>query len=212
MRVGELQRCGSPLLCAEVRLSVAAVPNFGGGWNADVPCVTHAECGLHHLGRPQLRVTILIAAFALGACHGPGADAGDRTDTNAGVVKSPGASAATVTPILRTGRTISGQPLKLPQGEAEMAAVSVDIPAGQSLPIHQHPWSRLFYVERGTLRVTNHDTGMSMDFKAGQAGAEAVGQWHAGSAVGEGPVRLIVIDLVPPGVNNTIMKAASAAR
>jgi len=48
--------------------------------------------------------------------------------------------------------------------------------------------------------------------KAGQVGAEAVGQWHAGRAVGEGPVRLIVIDLVPPGVNNTIMKPTSAAR
>jgi quercetin dioxygenase-like cupin family protein len=159
-----------------------------------------------------LRVTLLIAASALSACHGLEADAADRADTNTGVANKPIASAATVTPILRTGRTMSGQPLKLPQGGAEMAAVTVDIPAGQALPVHKHPWSRLFYVERGTLRVTNHDTGMSMDFKAGQAGAEAVGQWHSGSAVGDGPVRLIVIDLVPPGVNNTIMRPAGAAR
>jgi quercetin dioxygenase-like cupin family protein len=173
----------------------------------------HSICvATTHLGRPESRVTIAIAALALSACEGLRQDAGKRADVNAGVVNRSGSSAATVTPKLRIRRTISDQPLKLPQGEAEMDAVSVDIPAGVSLPIHKHPWSRFFYVERGTLRVINHDTGSSMDFKAGQVGAEAVGQWHAGKAVGEGPVRLIVIDLVPPGVNNTIMKPTSAAR
>jgi quercetin dioxygenase-like cupin family protein len=154
----------------------------------------------------------MIAALALSACHGPGVDAGERADVNAGAVTKPGGSTATVTPILRTRRTISGQPLKLPQGEAEMVAISVDIPPGGALPIHQHPWSRFFYVERGTLRVVNHDTGSSMDFKAGQVQAEAVGQWHEGRAVGEGPVRVIVIDLVPPGANTTIMKPTGVAR
>ena len=59
--------------------------------------------------------------------------------------------------------------------------------------------------------MVNQDTRSSRDFKAGQVLPEAVAQWHHGEAVGEGPVRLIVIDLVPPGVNNTIMKAGSAA-
>lgn len=67
-------------------------------------------------------------------------------------------------------------------------------------------------MERGTLRVVNQDTGSSMDFNAGQVLPESVAQWHHGEAVGEGPVRLIVIDLVPPGVNNTIIKAEAAAR
>lgn len=111
-----------------------------------------------------------------------------------------------VTPIVRTGRTISGQPLRLPQGEAEMAAAAVEIPAGGALPIHQHPWSRIVYVERGTLRVLNHDTGASQDFRTGQVLPEVVAQWHEARALGGEAVRLIVIDLVPPGVNNTIMK------
>jgi quercetin dioxygenase-like cupin family protein len=89
-----------------------------------------------------------------------------------------------------------------------MVAVAVDIPAGGALPIHQHPWSRFFYVERGTLRVVNHDTGQSFEMKAGQVLPEAVGQWHHGEAVGDRPLRLIVIDLIPPGVNNTVMKPA----
>ena len=93
-----------------------------------------------------------------------------------------------------------------------MVAVAVDIPAGGALPIHQHPWQRLFYVERGTLRVVNQDSGSSLDFNAGQVLPEAVEQWHHGEAVGDGPVRLIVIDLVPPGVNNTVMKPTGAVR
>ena len=159
-----------------------------------------------------MRVTIVIAALALAACEGARQDSGERADVNAAVANSSRAGGATVTPIMRTQRTIADQPLKLPQGEAEMVAVSVDIPAGGALPIHQHPWSRFFYVERGTLRVVNQDTGSSKDFNAGQVLPEAVSQWHHGEAVGEGPVRLIVIDLVPPGVNNTIMKPETAAR
>jgi rhodanese-related sulfurtransferase/quercetin dioxygenase-like cupin family protein len=116
------------------------------------------------------------------------------------------AAAPVVTPIIRSASTISGQPLRLPQGPAEVAAAAVDIPAGGSLPIHQHPWSRFVYVERGYLRVVNHDTGSSMDFEAGQVLPEVVAQWHEARSLGGEAVRLIVLDLVPPGVNNTVMK------
>lgn len=123
---------------------------------------------------------------------------------------SPGA--AKVTPIVRTGRTISGQPLRLPPGEAEVAAAAVEIPAGGALPIHQHPWSRFVYVERGSVRVVNHDTQASMDFQAGQLLPEVVAQWHEAKALGSNSVRLIVIDLVPPGVTNMVMKPAAPTR
>lgn len=116
------------------------------------------------------------------------------------------AAAASVTkPIVRTSRTASNQPLRLPQGRVEMVAAAVEIPAGGSTPIHRHPWSRFVYVERGPIRVVNHDTGKSRDFQTGQVIPEVVAQWHEGRAIA-GPVRVIVIDLVPPGVNNTIMR------
>lgn len=109
-----------------------------------------------------------------------------------------------VTPIVRTNHTTSGQPIRLPQGDPELVAVAVDIPAGGSLPIHQHPWSRFVYIERGNLRVTNHDTKRTLDFRAGQIISEVVGQWHEATALGAEPARLIVFDLVPPGVNNVV--------
>lgn len=111
------------------------------------------------------------------------------------------------TPIVRTGRTASNQPLKLPQGEAEMVAVAVDIPVGGATPIHQHPWQRIVYVEKGPLQVVNHDTGETRDFQSGTVLPEVVAQWHEGRAPSQ-PVRLIVIDLVPPGVSNMVMKPA----
>jgi quercetin dioxygenase-like cupin family protein len=110
------------------------------------------------------------------------------------------------TPIVRTGRTTSNQPLRLPQADAEIVAVAVDIPPGGATPIHQHPWSRFVYVERGPLRVVNHDTGQTHDFKSGTLLPEVVAQWHEGRALTE-PVRLIVIDLVPRGESNMVMKS-----
>ncbi len=112
------------------------------------------------------------------------------------------------TPLVRTSTTISGQPLRLPQGAAEMVATAMDIPPGAATAIHQHPWSRFVYVERGPVRITNLDTGQSHDFQTGQVMAEVVAQWHEGRALNS-PVRLMVIDVVPPGVTNMVMKPAA---
>jgi hypothetical protein len=51
-----------------------------------------------------------------------------------------------------------------------------------------------------------------MDFQAGQLLPEVVGQWHEAKALGASGVRLIVIDLVPPGVNNMVMKPSIPGR
>ena len=111
------------------------------------------------------------------------------------------------TPILRTRLTSSNQPLKLPRGDAKLVAIAVDIPSGGATSVHQHPWSRFGYVEKGHLRVINHDTGEAKDFRPGEVLSEAVGQWHEGRAI-DGPVRLIVFDIVPPGVTNVSAQPA----
>ena len=113
---------------------------------------------------------------------------------------------STSVPIIRTAQTVSGQPLKLPQGNSEMVASAVEIPVGGSTTIHQHPWSRFVYVERGSLRVVDNDTKQVHDFKAGQVFAEVVAQWHQGLATGSESTKLIVLDVVPPGVTNMVMR------
>ena len=108
--------------------------------------------------------------------------------------------------IVRTGKTLSGQELKLPQGKAEMMASSVEIAAGGHTTIHQHPWSRFVYVERGPLRITNEDTKQVDELQTGQVFAEVIAQWHQGYAPGPQGARVVVIDLVPPGATNMVMK------
>lgn len=135
---------------------------------------------------------ILAAACAPGASSAPQATAA--------------APNAVSSAIVRTAQTASGQPLRLPQGASEMVATAVDIPSGGSTTVHQHPWSRFVYVERGPLRVVNEDARQTQDFQTGQVFPEVVAQWHQGFAPGPNGARLIVIDLVPPGVTNMKMR------
>ncbi|HYU96088.1 MAG TPA: cupin domain-containing protein [Sphingomicrobium sp.] len=139
----------------------------------------------------------LIGAATLALACGP---------ASPGVSEAPAPKANSVSrELVRTAETVSLQPLKLPRGRAEMVASVVDIPPGGTTTIHQHPWSRFVYVERGTIRVTNFDKQDRLDFKAGQVFAEVVAQWHQGQAGPDG-VHLVVIDLVPPGVTNMKMR------
>lgn len=140
---------------------------------------------------------LLIVPAALALACGPAASMVAQTRAAPNAVSSP---------LGRTARTASGQPLRLPQGRAEMVAAAVDIPAGGSTTIHQHPWSRFVYVERGPLRVVNEDARQTQDFQTGQVFPEVVAQWHQGLAPGPQGARLIVIDLVPPGVTNMKMR------
>ena len=142
--------------------------------------------------------SLLMVPAALALACGPAASM--ALETKAAVPN------AVSLPLVRTAKTASGQPLRLPQGSSEMVATAVDIPSGGSTAIHQHPWSRFVYVERGPLRVVNQATGQTQDFVTGQVFPEVVAQWHIGQAPGAQGARLILIDLVPPGITNMKMR------
>jgi quercetin dioxygenase-like cupin family protein len=142
-----------------------------------------------------MRYLLLVPAI-LGLGVGPAQSQVNQAAT------APG---STSTAISRTGQTISGQPLKLPPGPAEMVASAVEIAPNGVTTLHMHPWSRFVYVERGPLEVVNQDTGKTDKFQTGQLFPEVVTQWHQGHA-GPAGAKLIVIDLVPPGATNMVMK------
>lgn len=98
--------------------------------------------------------------------------------------------------------TVSGQPIVLPQGPAQVTVVRSDLPAGATIPPHRHAYPRFNYVLAGGVKVTNLDTGQVQEFRQGQFIAETVGQWHKGEALDGKPASLLTIDETPPGKGN----------
>jgi len=111
-----------------------------------------------------------------------------------------------VRPVASATVTSSGQPIVLPQKDAQVVVSSYEIAPGAVLPVHKHPFPRYAYVQAGHIRVTNKDTGKSEDFKPGDFIVEAVGQWHFGTNTGKDTVKLLVIDMVEKGKANTVLR------
>ncbi|MGO7689937.1 cupin domain-containing protein [Rhizobium ruizarguesonis] len=111
-----------------------------------------------------------------------------------------------VTSVIKSELTISGQQLKLPGGDVEVAVSVYDIPPGAALPEHRHASPRYGYVLSGKLRVSNSETGKTQDFEAGDFVIESVGQWHRGSNPSTEPLKLLVIDQSPNGEANVELR------
>ncbi len=108
--------------------------------------------------------------------------------------------------MFRQSRTVTGQTLELPAGPVEMIISVRDVPTGGMVPMHRHRWQRYAYVESGRIRLTVPEASLVREFGPGEIIVEPRGQWHEGRAVGDAPVRLIVLDQLPPGQNNMELK------
>ena len=115
-------------------------------------------------------------------------------------------AAAVVTTVLRASTTVTGQPLAAPPSPWETLIMTTDLPPGGLLPMHKHPWPRYAFVERGRLEVRYEQSGLVRTFGPGEAVIEANDQWHEGRVVGAEPVRLIVLDQLPPGATNVVRR------
>lgn len=113
---------------------------------------------------------------------------------------------AVVTMLSRSGVTATGQPVGPPSAPVEIVFSRAVLPAGGVLPVHQHPWPRYVYVESGRIRVRYEAVGIEREFGPGETLIESVDQWHEAVAVGAAPVRLLVIDQVPPGQTNVVRR------
>lgn len=110
------------------------------------------------------------------------------------------------TPISAQDKTLSGQPIVLPQGRVVVTFTETLVPVGGVLPPHKHPYPRYAYVVSGRLRVTNLVSGTVSEVKAGELAIDAIDQWHEAIVLGAEPVKLMVIDQAPPGVANTVRR------
>jgi quercetin dioxygenase-like cupin family protein len=132
-----------------------------------------------------------IAAFLLClACLGPAA-AGDAASVKA-------------TPILTTTKTVTGQPLVLPDKNPQVVVTRLEIAPGARLARHKHPFARYAYVLQGEVTI-EYEGGRRQTFHAGEFIVEAIDVWHFGTNTGAVPLQLLVIDQVEAGKSNTVL-------
>ncbi|MCX5481623.1 cupin domain-containing protein [Kaistia geumhonensis] len=98
-----------------------------------------------------------------------------------------------VTPILKTTRTTSGDPIRYPDiDDPEVQSLIVEIPPGGETGWHYHPVPAYAYILAGAIEVES-ETGEKRVFKAGESFAEMVNRKHDGRVVGDEPVRILMI-------------------
>jgi quercetin dioxygenase-like cupin family protein len=120
--------------------------------------------------------------------------------------ESQSRSQVVVKPVLSTTVTSSGQPIILPQKDAQVVVSTYEIAPGAALPEHKHPFPRYGYVLAGSLRVINDDTGKTEDYKTGDFILESVGQWHRGINTGSDALKLLVIDIAEKDQPTVVLK------
>jgi quercetin dioxygenase-like cupin family protein len=132
------------------------------------------------------------ACFLVGVCfiNAPGAIAQDQP-------------AIAVKEILSTVKNDAGQTLRLPSRNLQLVVSEYNIAAGARLPEHKHPYQRYAYVAQGELLVQQIGRASKI-YRAGDFVVESVNRWHFGEAIGQTPVKLIVIDQLPKGAKSTI--------
>ncbi len=134
---------------------------------------------------------LLVSALAVtGAAH-----ALDRTQTP-----------VVVLPLGTFSKTASGKPITLPQKNVQVIVSTYEIAPGAKLPVHKHPSARYASVQAGTLEVTNVDTGQSTIYRTGDFIIEMIGEWHRAANIGADTVKLLVIDQIEEGTQNTILQ------
>ena len=97
-----------------------------------------------------------------------------------------------VTPILRTTKTASGQPIAYPKTNSpQVTTVLVEIPPGAETGWHVHPFPCYAYILSGKLTVKIQGK-KPRELHAGDALVEVVNTPHNGMNKGRDPVRLVM--------------------
>lgn len=103
----------------------------------------------------------------------------------------------------RYDQTITRQPLARPPTPFQLLVTQVTYPPNHVIACHKHIWPRYVYVQAGHLRVTTYNPLVVHNFTAGMVVVEAIDQWHEGRVMGPEPLRLVAMEQVPPGRDNS---------
>ncbi|MCW2241199.1 cupin domain-containing protein [Azospirillum canadense] len=107
--------------------------------------------------------------------------------------------------VFRSGKTATVQELQFPTGKVEIVAGVGEFATGSETPMHKHPYPRRLYIVEGTFTVTEEGKP-PRTYPAGSFVVEAVDVWHTGGNTSSAPAKILVIDEVPAGMNNLVLK------
>jgi quercetin dioxygenase-like cupin family protein len=122
----------------------------------------------------------------------------------AGAASAQQESKITLTPLLETVTTLTGQKLEYPAKNPQVKVTRAEIPPGAAVGWHEHPNLRYVYVIEGQLTIEMED-GTRRVFPAGTIFVEAVKTRHRGMNTGTTPARVLFIDHSEAGQSNMIM-------
>lgn len=91
------------------------------------------------------------------------------------------------------------------KGRPEITILRIKIPAGATLPLHEHPVINAGVLLSGQLTVVT-EARKTLHLTAGDAIVEVVGKWHSGKNEGRQPAEIIVFYAGTPDVPITIKK------
>ena len=100
--------------------------------------------------------------------------------------------APTVTELMAASRTILGQKITYPPGEARVTAAIIEVPPGGETGWHNHPVPLFGYILAGELTVDYGTNGLRT-YRAGDTLMEAMDQPHNGMNRTAVPVRLLAV-------------------
>ena len=106
-------------------------------------------------------------------------------------------------PLLSTGKTIVGETIRYPQGDAHVTAAVVTLAPGGRTILHKHGVPLFAYILEGTLTV-NYGTHGTRTYHQGQSFMEAMAIAHFGVNNGARPVRILAVYVGAAGAKDVI--------
>lgn len=101
--------------------------------------------------------------------------------------------------VARLDTTIIGQKIEVPKNPTVIFSHS-DFAPGARTAVHKHMYPHYVCVEAGTLTIVRIETGKEYPIKSGTCFLEMLDAWHYGINKGSVPVKTLVVDQVPAGV------------
>ena len=121
-------------------------------------------------------------------------------------VQADDSTGITVATLVKASSSWDGTPLPpYPKDMPEVTILRITIPAGTTLPLHQHPVINAGVLLSGELTVITEDDKKLL-LKAGDPIVEVVNTWHSGKNTGDGPAEIVVFYAGSPDTPITLKK------